>query len=153
MSNRLRLTLFSLFLAALLCAAPEAQAQRVRPDARVGLFTGSPITASLGGGAVIPLPSQFFFNPMGELVFGGSTSLLISADAGYDFTRGKAQIEGWAGAGLGVIVGLNSGGGSAVGLNLFGGVGFPSGAIMPYVQPKIIISNGTSFQIAGGIRF
>jgi len=146
-----RLGVAALVVAAVVLTATPSQAQ-IRPDARIGFFTnGSNLT--LGGGFQMKFDRPFAFEPTAEFIFANNeTRLFFSGDLQYYFWLREVNL--YAGAGLGVLsTSYNGYTNTTVGLNLLTGIDFRATGFIPYVQAKIFIANGTSAQLAFGIRF
>jgi hypothetical protein len=98
---------------------------------------------------------RFYFNPNVEYVFVDSGHYFtLNGDFHYDLLPGDTFV--WIGAGLGVAMidpeGPDNSTTDAVG-NLFVGLGFNAGGVIPYVQAKVIIKEDTAASLAVGLRF
>lgn len=81
----------------------------------------------------------------------------INANVAYQFTIPSSRIGPYAGGGLNIARasgGLGTSSDTQVGLNLLGGLRFPSaGRIRPYVEGRFEFSGGEQFVLTGGILF
>lgn len=126
---------------------------------RAGLYGGD---GMIGVELLTPINDDWWFNPNVEYVFVDNGDLItVNGDAHYDFdTDGNYYL--WAGGGLAVIFsdfdrprpGRGSDSETDVGLNLLAGAGWNTGgAVRPYVQGKVTISDDTEAGLAVGVRF
>lgn len=156
------LTAFLVAGAFVLVTPAPAQAQ-VDLDVRGGLYTDVE-EAFIGGGVLMPVTGNWFFNPNVEYVFIDPGSLwTINGDFHYDFAqRGNWSI--WAGGGPAVVFrdfdDASRRGQRArrddetdFGANLLVGAGWTRGGIRPFIQGKVLISDETEAVIAVGLRF
>jgi hypothetical protein len=121
---------------------------------RGGYYTdiGEPF---LGVEYIAPVTSDIFFNPNVEYVFvDGARYFTLNGDFHYDFHTTGSTFA-WVGAGLGVISFEADGfdGETDLGLNVIGGLGTRAGGVIPYMQAKVIVSDGTEFSLGFGVRF
>jgi hypothetical protein len=117
-------------------------------------FVGAEALLSMGSGGL-------YFNPNVEYVFrDGVTDLSLNADFHLDFSE-SSRVFFWVGAGLAGIYTNPDGpaaGHTDPGLNLFTGLGFRAGRVIPYFQPKLVIvdeggRNRNHGVLTFGIRF
>jgi hypothetical protein len=123
---------------------------------RGGTYT-DPDDAFLGAEALVSMGSSFYFNPNVEYVFmRGNTFLTMNADFHVDVARSD-RVFFWLGAGLAGLYNNPDGpigGDLKAGANLFFGLGFRAGNVIPYIQPKLILSSGDRQGVlAFGVRF
>lgn len=130
----------------------------ISPGVRVGAFFEAE-SAFVGGEIVTNLTENWSFVPNMEYVFLDNASQFnFNFDFQYNI-RTDSRFEFWAGAGPAIIhVDPEDellDGETDFGVNLFGGVGFPlrDSRILPYVQPKLILSDNLEFVLAFGVRF
>jgi hypothetical protein len=109
--------------------------------------------AIIGAQASIPVARQVDFYPSFDFYTVGTGTLWgLNFDA-----RIRPPVSyryGYLGAGLNLLHG--SGGGASntdTNVNLFGGVEGQRGRIRPYAEARLIVGNGSSFQIQGGVNF
>lgn len=141
---------------AALFVAPPAVAQ-VDLDVRTGvysdesdLFAGAGVLGRLGG-------TDWFYNPNVEWVFVDNGDLItFNLDFHRDFDV-DAPFTVWLGAGPAIVLRDPDRGRSddeaEPGLNLLAGAGITDGAVRPYLQGKILISDDTQAVLAIGLRF
>ena len=117
----------------------------------------------IGGELLMGVTGRWFFNPNLEYVFVDDGSLwTLNADVHYDFPS-RDGLALWAGGGPAVIFRETDPPRSCprcegddetdIGLNLLGGVGLIRGSMRPYLQGKLILSDGTEASLAVGLRF
>lgn len=139
---------------ALLCAAPPAAAQ-VDLDVRTGVYSDES-DLFVGGGVLGQWEnSPWFYNPNVEWVFVENGDLItFNLDFHRDFdVDGPATV--WLGAGPAIVLRSPDRGDDEAdpGLNLLAGAGLTGGAVRPYLQGKILISDDTQAVLAIGLRF
>lgn len=142
-------------LALLLLALPQPARADWDAGVRAGYYSdvGEPF---LGGELLADLgPRGWYFNPNFEWVLVDEVDLwTLNGDFHYDFvTEGDWSV--WAGGGPAIVFRENRRGDEEndFGVNLLAGTGMVRGAVRPYVQGKILISDETEGVIAFGIRF
>lgn len=135
---------------------PTPAAAQVDFDLRAGLYTDTE-EAFIGAGILTGVTGRWFFNPNLEYVFVDPGSLwTLNGDFHYDFAqRGNWTV--WAGFGPALIF-RDSGrprdsSETDFGANLLAGIGMVRGAVRPYGQFKIILSDDTEAVVAIGLRF
>jgi hypothetical protein len=144
------------------CLSPAPALAQIDVDLRGGAYTDTE-EAFIGGGILMPVTGNWFFNPNIEYVFVDPGSLwTVNGDFHYDF----AQVENWS---------FWAGGGPAIlfrdfdddrpgrrndddedtdfGANLIAGVGMVGGAVRPFGQIKVILADDTEAVLALGVRF
>lgn len=153
------LLLASVLFVLLLCA-PRAHAQDVRFGGRVGVDLDSK-SALVGGEALVNVINEsWFFNPNVEYVFVDNGSLWgFNFDFHYDLDV-DAPVYVWIGGGPAILyrnfdAPRNRGSNTDFGLDLLVGIGFPlhNSRVIPYIQPKVILSDNSRFFLAFGLRF
>ncbi|HSL85069.1 MAG TPA: hypothetical protein VLF66_20025 [Thermoanaerobaculia bacterium] len=159
MISRKRLSLAAAALtvfAAVLAPAP-AEAQ-IDLDLRAGLYTDVE-EAFIGAGILTAVTGNWYFNPNVEYVFVDRGSLwTLNGDFHYDFAQ-RTNWTFWAGAGPALIFRdfddrrRRDDSETDFGVNLLAGVGMVRGAVRPYGQFKIILSDDTEAVVALGLRF
>lgn len=132
----------------------EASAE-IHPGVRLGGYFDSE-AFFVGGEILAPIAHQWFINPNVEFAFADNLNIItFNFDVHYDLPT--STVYTWVGGGPAVIVfdpEGNRDGETDFGLNLLFGVGFrTNGRIIPYIQPKVIISDDTEFALAFGVRF
>ena len=126
------------------------------PGLRVGGYFDAE-SAFVGGEVLVPLSHPWYFNPNVEYVFVDRGDLVtFNMDFHYDLPVDDFYI--WLGAGPAILYfNPDSARDSETdfGVNLFVGIGFKvgSGRIVPYIQPKAILSDNSEFVLAFGVRF
>ncbi len=109
----------------------------------------------LGAELLVGVAPHFYFNPNIEYVFVDSGSYItFNGDFHYDFPTHSATYV-WLGAGLAVVRDHPEGLAPSTDLaaNIFGGIGFRSGSVIPYIQAKVIVKNDSLAVLAVGLRF
>lgn len=156
MSVRTALFFVFLVVSSVVFTAP-AQAE-IMPGIRAGVYADAE-SAFVGGEILWGIMPGWYLNPNVEFVFvDPGTLTTFNFDVHYDFHT-NAPVYIWAGGGLAVIhssveVARRDVDETNLGLNLIAGVGFnKGGSIIPYVQPKVIISDNSEFSVAFGLRF
>jgi hypothetical protein len=155
-------TVWILALATLFLIPALAQAQ-VDVGVRGGFYSDAS-AGFLGGEVLTRTPFRnWFFNPNFEYVFVDDGHLYsLNFDAHYDLHTG-GPYSLWLGGGPALIVSTEDAFGcrrcgsdneTDLGLNLIAGAGiWPRGAVRPYVQGKVTLSNNTEASLAFGVRF
>ncbi|MCI0413639.1 hypothetical protein L0222_12670 [bacterium] len=153
----MRLT--KLFVATLLAGsilvAFNAEAE-IKPGIRVGAYF-DPTDAFIGGEVLIDITRQWWFNPNVEYVFvDGATFLTFNFDVHYDLPTRDVYV--WIGGGPAILYldpdARRFEDETDFGVNVFAGVGFRTGSrIVPYIQPKVFLSDDSEVSLAFGVRF
>jgi len=149
-------------LACLVFLAPAPAEAQIDLDLRAGLYTDVE-EAFVGFGILTPVTDRWFFNPNVEYVFVDPGSLwTLNGDFHYDFAQ-SGNMTFWAGAGPAIIFRDFDDDGrrgrrdddneTDFGANLLAGVGAVRGAVRPYGQVKVILSDETEAVLAFGVRF
>lgn len=150
------------FAAALFCtyvffAAPASA--DLMPGIRGGFYTDGIDGAFIGGEVLASVAdTNWFINPNAEFVFADEGNLFtFNFDFHYDLTT-HAPVYFWVGGGPAILYfdpdHKFAESQTDFGFNLLFGLGFKTGgSIVPYIQPKIILSDDTAFSIAFGVRF
>lgn len=155
--KRLPLAATALVALAVLAAPAPAEAQ-VDLDVRAGIYTDVE-EAFIGAGILTGVTGNWYFNPNVEFVFVDPGSLwTLNGDFHYDFAR-RGNWTFWAGGGPAVIFrdfenrrGRDDSE-TDFGANLLAGFGMTRGAVRPYGQFKVILSDDTEAVLALGLRF
>ena len=150
-----------LFLAAvfLLSITVQSNADDVMFGARAGFYSDGS-NAFIGGEALMPVfGERWYFNPNFEYVFADNGHLwTLNFDFHRDF-RTDAPFYLWLGAGPAILHSDSDlprrADHTDFGVNLFGGIGFKlsHSDVVPYIQPKVILSDNSQFSLAFGLRF
>jgi hypothetical protein len=152
--------LFALFSLTCLLFSPAANADDIRWGGRAGVFS-DPTSAFVGGEALINvINDSWFFNPNLEYVFVDNGNLwAFNFDFHYDLNV-DAPVYFWVGGGPAILhrtfdFPRNRDSQTDFGLDLLFGVGFPlhNSRVIPYVQPKVVLSDNSAFSLAFGLRF
>lgn len=107
------------------------------------------------------LGTRWYYNPNVELVFVDPGDLVtVNADFHYDLPAGT-PFDIWLGAGGALIwrdndnrFGRDDEGDTDIGVNLLSGLGFNrGGAVRPYIQGKLLLSDDSQAVVAVGLRF
>ena len=157
MNKRTKYILFSLIGLLGLFLSADAQAD-IHPGFRAGAYFDAG-AAFVGGEVELPFGSDWSLVPNAEYVFiDHGTEATFNFDFQYNLHT-HYSVDMWAGAGPAIIYfdpeNPRLGSNTDFGVNLFFGVGFPlrDARFMPYIQPKIILSDNSEFALAFGIRF
>jgi hypothetical protein len=147
------------FLAALLMVfvltALSAEAE-IKPGIRVGAYF-DPTDAFIGGEVLVDITRQWWFNPNVEYVFvDGATFLTFNFDVHYDLPTEDVYV--WIGGGPAILYfdpdARRFADETDFGVNVFAGVGFRTRSrLVPYIQPKVFISDDSEVSLAFGVRF
>jgi hypothetical protein len=143
--------------AALFSFSPRANA-----EAKFGVRAGAYFDANsafIGGEGLFNVFSDsWYFNPNLEYVFVDNGNLwTLNFDFHYDLPVRPVYV--WVGAGPAILhrdrdrpVDRSD---TDFGVNLFMGVGFKlrDSRLIPYIQPKVILSDNSEFSLAFGLRF
>jgi len=116
----------------------------------------------LGLEGLTRIKERWYFNPNVEFVAVEDGDLVtLNADVHYDLPA-DVPVYVWVGGGPAIVVrdreagppGRGDGGDTEPGLNLLAGVGFNKrGTVTPYLQGKILLSDGSEAVLAFGVRF
>ncbi|MFT3913936.1 MAG: hypothetical protein QM704_07425 [Anaeromyxobacteraceae bacterium] len=139
---------------AVLAAAP-ARAADVGVRGGIYSFEHGPDRPFLGAELLLHAGGGFYVNPNAEFVFvDGRRFFTLNLDAHYDLpVRGPYL---WIGGGLAVEVADPDGPAASsteAHANVLAGIGFRTGAVVPYVQLKLVTGAPTIVVAAAGIRF
>jgi len=146
-------------LAVLFCAlflfSSDAQAQ-FHPGVRAGAYFDAE-SAFIGGEVVSEFTDSWYFVPNVEYIFIDNGDLwTFNFDFQVDLPT-EASVKLWIGGGPAILfLDPDLGDSDAdFGVNIFFGIGFPlrGSKALPYIQPKMIISDNSEFALALGIRF
>jgi hypothetical protein len=146
----------AILFAGLILLAVNAEAE-IKPGVRVGGYF-DPNDAFIGGEALIDVAPQWYFNPNVEYVFADHAQFVtFNFDVHYDLHTNE-NIYFWIGAGPAILWfdpdAPRRESDTDFGFNVFAGVGFQTHSrIVPYIQPKVIISDHSQFSLAFGVRF
>jgi hypothetical protein len=137
---------------------PAPAAADVDFGVRAGFYSDAD-AGFLGFELLTDITRRWFFNPNLEYVFVDDGSLwTLNGDVHYDLQTGS-PLAVWVGGGPAIIfseVDLPRGRSESetdVGVNLLAGVGAKRGALRPYAQGKVVISDNTEAVVAVGLRF
>jgi len=162
MISRNRFILAAAGLTALAAVSiPSPAAAQVDFGVRGGVYTDIE-EGFLGAELIMPVTGQWFFNPNIEYVFVDPGSLwTLNGDFHYDFAQ-SGNITFWAGGGPAILFRdfdddrrgrRDDDEETDFGANLLAGLGATRGAIRPYGQVKVILSDDTEAVLAVGVRF
>jgi len=144
----------------LLSITMQSRADEVKFGARAGLYSDGGTNAFIGGAVLVPVfGDRWYFNPNVEYVFANAAKLwTFNFDFHYDFHT-DSPFYLWLGAGPSIIY-FNPdrparASDTDIGVNLLGGIGFKlsHSDVIPYIQPKVILSDNSQFSLAFGLRF
>ena len=150
----------TVFVAAVVLSPSPAQAQ-VDIDIRGGVYTDVE-EGFVGGGILMPVTGNWYFNPNVEYVFVDPGSLwTLNGDFHYDFAQtGNWSI--WAGGGPAVLFRdfdddrpgrREDDEDTDFGANLIAGIGMVRGGVRPFGQVKVILADDTEAVLGIGLRF
>jgi hypothetical protein len=151
---KIKLIVLGLSLLTAFLITTPAQAQ-IHPGIRTGAYF-DPDAFFIGGDILVPVARSWWLNPNVEFGFGDVDIVTANFDFHYDFDV-SSSLYVWAGAGP-AILHFNPDGRARsdtdFGVNLFMGIGFKTaGRIVPYIQPKVILSDNSQFVLGFGLRF
>jgi len=158
MKSRLRGAVVALAMLPALTAVAAAQTDRLH----IGPQIAYDIDAKKFGIGVqlgVPIMRRLEFYPSFMVYLGDPGSFWnINADLKYRVASSQPH---WLYVGTGLNISRASGGGGSstsgsstnAGLNLFAGAESLKGRIHPFVEPRLIIGDGSRFQIAAGLNF
>jgi len=145
------------FGALFLLFSPRADAE-ARFGVRAGAYFDAESAFIGGEGLFNVFSDSWYFNPNLEYVFIDNGDLwTLNFDFHYDLPVTPVYL--WVGAGPAIIHRDRDrpidDGETDFGVNLFMGVGFKlrDARIIPYIQPKAILSDNSEFSLAFGVRF
>src|SRR5687767_10409137 len=147
--------LFAMLILGFLFASTDAEAD-IKPGIRARVYF-DPTDAFLGGEVLVDITRSWYFNPNVEYVFVDRAGFwTFNFDVHYDLPTDEVYV--WVGGGLGIVHfdpdAPRFEDETDLGLNLFGGVGFRTDSrLVPYIQPKVFISDDSEVSIAFGVRF
>ena len=147
--------LFVMLILGLVFIAGNADAD-IKPGVRVGAYF-DPTDAFIGGEVLVDITRSWYFNPNVEYVFVDRADFwTFNFDVHYDLPTDAVFV--WVGGGLGILHFDPDPDRFAdetdFGLNVFAGVGFKTDSrIVPYIQPKVFISDDSEVSLAFGVRF
>jgi hypothetical protein len=149
-----KLTLGVMFVAFILVSL-NAEAD-IKPGVRVGAYF-DPTDAFIGGEVLVDITPRWYFNPNVEYVFvDNATFMTFNFDVHYDLPTEEVYV--WIGGGPAILWfdpdARRFQDETDFGVNVFAGVGFRTHSrIVPYIQPKIFLSDDSEFSLAFGVRF
>jgi len=155
MNMRFSKLLFAMLISGLFLITVNAQAD-IKPGIRTGVYF-DPTDAFIGGEVLVDITRSWYFNPNVEYVFVDRADFwTFNFDVHYDLPTDAVYF--WVGGGLGIVhfdpEPVRFEDDTDLGLNLFTGIGFKTGSrIVPYIQPKVFISDDSEFSLAFGVRF
>ena len=149
--------LFCLAILFAILRSPAAEAE-VHPGLRFGGYFDAE-GAFIGGEVLADTPwRNWYFNPNVEFVFADhAKEATFNFDFHYDLPT-RSSVYVWVGGGPAILYRdpenerLDSE--TDFAFNVLMGVGFnKGGSVIPYIQPKVILSDHSDFALAFGIRF
>ena len=157
-----RLALVALLATAAIGSLATPAAAEVDFGGRAGFYDDAD-AGFVGLELLMDVYPRWFFNPNVEYVFVDDGALwTLNGDVHYDFDV-PIPYAVWAGAGPAVIFRdidppagcFNCDGEDETdfGLNLIGGIGLQRGAVRPYLQGKVLLSDSKEAVLAIGVRF
>ena len=128
----------------------------VKPGIRLGTLS-DPQSFMIGGEVLTNLNREWYLNPNVEYISQPNADFwAINFDVHYDIPT-RHPFYFWVGGGPAILHRNPDGSGRSTtdpAANLFFGVGFRTqGRVVPYIQPKVVISEKSHFGIAVGARF
>ena len=160
MKKRAAQLLFVLLLLAVTASIADAQRRYRRVSSttsgpRFGAHLGYNFDASktlLGAQLSWPIVPALDLYPSFDLYLGSGSLWALNFDAKY---RPPTTYRAWyVGGGLNYTHGSSGGvSSSSTNLNLHTGLEARRGRVQPYVEAKLIVGNGSAFQLVGGISW
>lgn len=149
----IRVTLAALTLALVATTAASAQTNRTHIGPRIGYNFDAEV-ATVGGQLSFPIGRRLEFYPSADIHLVDEGSLLgINLDLKYRLPGTNVRWM-YVGTGLGILSrSVNDRDNTDTGLNVFLGAESLSGRVHPFIEGRVLISDGSTAQILGGINF
>jgi hypothetical protein len=141
---------------AIAATAPTATAQtsRTHLGPRIGYnFDAEAVT--LGGQLSFPMGNRLEFYPSADLHLVDPGSMFgVNLDIKYRMPAGGSVDWLYVGTGLGIVSrSVNDNDNTDTGLNLFLGAESLRGRVHPFLEGRVLISDGSTAQLVGGLNF
>ncbi len=141
---------------ALAATAPTASAQtsRTHIGPRIGYnFDTEDVT--LGGQISFPIGRRLEFYPSADVTLVDQGSMFgVNVDIKYRLPAGSSMDWLYLGTGLGIVSrSINDNDNTDTGLNLFLGAESLRGRVHPFIEGRVLISDGSMAQLVGGLNF
>ncbi len=152
MKARLRGAVVALAMLPALTAVAAAQTDRLHIGPQIAYDIDAK-KVGLGVQVGVPIMRRLEFYPSFMLYLGDGSFWNINADLKYRVASSQPH---WLYIGSGLNISRSSAGGFSntnLGLNLFVGAESLKGRIHPFVEPRLILGDGSRFQIAAGLNF
>jgi len=153
---RIKALLMIVLVSGLIVSATNVEAE-IKPGVRIGAYF-DPTDAFIGGEVLANITDRWYFNPNVEYVFVDNAKFVtFNFDVHYDFASTE-DLYFWIGGGPAILWfdpdAPRFANDTDFGVNVFAGLGFRTHSrIVPYIQPKLFISDDSEFSIAFGVRF
>jgi hypothetical protein len=143
-------------LIALAATAPTAHAQtsRTHLGPRIGYnFDAEAVT--IGGQLSFPIARRLEFYPSADVTLVDNGSMFgINIDVKYRMPSGGSMEWLYLGTGLGIVSrSVNDNDNTDTGLNLFLGAESLKGRVHPFIEGRVLISDGSTAMLMGGLNF
>lgn len=132
----------------------NAQTSRTHLGPRIGYnFDAEAVT--LGGQLSFPLARRLEFYPSADVTLVDNGSMFgVNVDVKYRMPSGGSMEWLYLGTGLGIVSrSVNDNDNTDTGLNLFVGAESLRGRVHPFIEGRILISDGSTAQLVGGLNF
>lgn len=148
-----RVTLAALTLALAATTAASAQTNRTHIGPRIGYNFDAEV-ATVGGQLSFPVGRHLEFYPSADIHLVDEGSLFgINLDLKYRLPGTNVRWM-YVGTGLGILSrSVNDRDNTDTGLNVFLGAESLSGRVHPFIEGRVLISDGSTAQILGGLNF
>jgi hypothetical protein len=149
----IRVTLAALTLALAATTAATAQTQRTHLGPRIGYNFDAEVM-TVGGQLSFPVARQLEFYPSADLHLVDEGSMFaVNLDLKYRLP-GTSVRWMYIGSGLGIVSrSVGDFDNTDTGLNVFLGAESLRGRVHPFVEGRVLISDGSTAQILGGLNF
>jgi hypothetical protein len=141
---------------ALAATAPTATAQtsRTHLGPRIG-YNFDAEAISLGGQLSFPIARRLEFYPSADITLVDEGSMFgVNLDIKYRMPAGGSMEWLYLGTGLGIVSrSVNDNDNTDTGLNLFLGAESLRGRVHPFIEGRVLISDGSTAQLVGGLNF
>ena len=132
----------------------NAQTSRTHLGPRIGYnFDAEAVT--IGGQLSFPIARRLEFYPSADVTLVDNGSMFgVNVDVKYRMPSGGSMEWLYLGTGLGIVSrSVNDNDNTDTGLNLFVGAESLRGRVHPFIEGRVLISDGSTAQLVGGLNF